>query len=119
MGYIAHHAVLVTVSGYVTKDAGKIRMPDVNSFRASLPPEWAALVVGPVPAVINDYLHFVFLPDGSKEGWDDSDKGDAYREQFAELFSACYEDGSSPFDVALVRYGGDEPHLGHVEDPRA
>jgi len=101
MGYIAHDAVMVTASDYVA-------MPDVEAFRQSLPEEWRPLVIGPVRSVINGYLHFVFLPDGSKEGWGTSDQGDEYRQQFADLFSAGYEDGSSPFDVVKIRYGGDD-----------
>jgi hypothetical protein len=100
MGYIAHDAIMVTVSGHAD-------MPDVEAFRQSLPEEWRPLVVGPVTSVVNDYLHLVFLPDGSKEGWDTSDQGDEYRQRFADLFSAGYEDDSSPFDVVKVRYGGD------------
>ena len=105
MGYIAHDAVIVTISGYILD---RPEMPDVEAFRASLPAEWQALIVGPAQGITNGYLTYAFLPDGSKEGWDTSDKGNEYREQFAALFSLKYEDGSSPFDVALVRFGGDD-----------
>lgn len=110
MGYIAHDAVLVTLSGYVRDGEHKIVMPDIEAFRQSLPEEWRRLVIGPVEAVVNDYWNCAFLPDGSKEGWDTSDQGDEYRERFVALFSAGYEDGSSPFDVVRVkvRYGGDD-----------
>ncbi len=117
MGYIAHHAVLVTVSSYVLKDADL--MPDVDAFRAELPEEWRPLVVGPIPTVINGDVTFVFAPDGSKEGWGTSDDGDMYRQQFAALFAFAYEDGSTPFDVILVRYGGDEPDLAEVTEMNA
>jgi hypothetical protein len=105
MGYIAHDAVLVTVNDYME---GKPGWPDVEAFRRSLPEEWRPLLIGPVRSVTNGYLSFVFLPDGSKEGWDVSDRGDEYRDRFAHLFSAGYEDGSSPFSVVRVRYGGDD-----------
>jgi hypothetical protein len=101
MGYIAHDAVMVTASDYAD-------MPDVEAFRQSLPEEWRPLVIGPIRSVINGYLNFAFLPDGSKEGWDTSDQGDEYRQRFADLFSAGHEDGSSPFNVVKVRYGGDD-----------
>ena len=112
MGYIAHDAVLVTVSSYMTVRPG---MPDVEAFRQSLPEEWRPLIIGPVQSVINGYVSFAFLPDGSKEGWGTSDQGDEYRQRFADLFSARYEDGSSPFDVVNVRYGGDEYDYAHAE----
>lgn len=116
MGYMAHHAVLVTVSEYATDDPDW--MPDVEAFRRSLPEEWRPLVVGPVTSAINGYHCYVaFLPDGSKEGWGTSDDGERYRRQFTDLFAKAHSDGSSPFDVALVRFGGDEPELASVTYP--
>jgi len=109
MGYMAHDAVVVTVAGYAMRgEYGAPRMGDVEAFRESLPEDWRHLVIGPVPGVINDYFSYVFLPDGSKEGWTTSDRGDEYRARFAALFSGCYDDGSSPYDYVEVRYGGDE-----------
>lgn len=116
MGYPRHDTVIVTVNGYVFKDGiADVPAPDIDAFRDSLPEHWRPLGIGPVPSLVNDYVTFVFLPDGSKEGWDTSDDGDAYRKQFIELFSACHGDGSSPFDVVVVhaRYGGDEPGAGY------
>ena len=114
MGYMAHHAVLVHIGGYASNGLAD----DIANFRNSLPPEWQPLVVGPVPTVVNGDFTAVFLPDGSKEGWSTSDEGDDYRRRFVELFASRYEDGSSPHDVALVRFGGDEPDLADVSDPR-
>jgi hypothetical protein len=118
MGYMAHDAVLVTINGYVRRGGGEITMPDVDAFRETLPVKWRPLVIGPVQSVTNDYWSCAFLPDGSKEGWRDSDLGDEYRRQFADLFSAGYEDGSSPFSVAMVRFGGDEPELAAITPVR-
>jgi hypothetical protein len=52
-------------------------------------------------------MTYVFAPDGSKEGWSDSDAVDELRERFISLFSETYEDGSSPFDIVHVRFGRD------------
>ena len=120
MGYIEHRVVIVTVSGYIN-DREHAPRSKVEAFRASLPEEWQRLVIGPVPAVINGYDHYIFLPDGSKEGWEASDRGDEYRRQFEEIFAFRYEDGSSPFDMAEVTYGGDfEMEFGgpRAADPR-
>jgi hypothetical protein len=114
MGYMAHDAVIITISGYVQ---GQGKLPDVEGFRESLPEEWRPLVIGPVQGLVNGYLTCVFLPDGSKEGWDISNRGDEYREQFAALFAFRYEDGSSPFDVVHVRFGGDERYEPKVTGP--
>jgi len=107
MGYIEHAAVIVTVSDYANDDRDLAPGPKVEAFRESLPEEWRALVIGPVRAVVNGYGTYAFLPDGSKEGWRDSDQGDEYRSQFTAIFAFRYEDGSSPFDAVEVRYGGD------------
>jgi len=114
MGYIAHHAVIVTVSGYVLNRDQSPQMPDVEGFRESLPEQFRKLIIGPVESITNGYLHFIFLPDGSKEGWETSDLGDTYREQFIKLFDFKYNDGSSPFDGVEIRYGGDEPDAAYI-----
>lgn len=127
MGYMAHHAVVITIYGYVLQEQYKYRdrspgsihehdpqMPDLEAFRNSLPEHWRPLLVGPIPSVANDYWTVLFAPDGSKEGWDTSDEGDAYRAKLMDLFSGTYEGGSSPFDVVQVRFGGDDPELAQV-----
>src|SRR5215831_12078344 len=116
MGYIAHDAVIVTVSDYVYREEMDPR-PKLEAFRASLPDEWRPLVIGPVHSLTNGYDTYVFLPDGSKEGWDTSDEGDRYRARFLDIFTSRYEDGSSPFDYVALTYGGDfEAEMDH---PRA
>jgi hypothetical protein len=112
MGYTRHDAIIAVCSSYVfTGYSNDIPVPDVEAFRADLPAEWQHLLIGPIDSATNGYQIFVFLPDGSKEGWGTSDDGDLYRERFLQLFSWAYEDGSSPFDVLVVaaRWGGDEP----------
>ena len=55
---------------------------------------------------INDYVTVTMIPDGSKEGWDDSNYGDDLRSQFVnELQKALYKDGSSPWDWIEVSFG--------------
>ncbi len=55
---------------------------------------------------INGYSTIILVPDGSKEGWDDSDKGDSLRGKFiARLREDEWEDGSSPWDWIEVGYG--------------
>lgn len=96
MGYIKHNAVIaVTIEGYE---------PDVEQFRSGLPEEWRPLVVGPIPGVVNGYVSYAFLPDGSKEGWPLSADGDKYRADFMALFD---------IDAIDVGFGGDDD-LTHV-----
>ena len=102
MGRIVHDAIVVT-----TSDCRPDGLPDIDAFRASLPEDFRQLVVGPIPAPLNGYVSYAFLPDGSKEGWGASDEGDTYRAQFAALFSQSYSDGSTHDDAVAIRFGGD------------
>lgn len=48
----------------------------------------------------------VMVPDGSKEGWKESDTGDRVRDDFiSTLEKANYEDGSNPWAWVEVGYG--------------
>lgn len=118
MGYIAHHAVVVHIAGWVTMPSvagDRVQMPDLDAFRAEMPDEMRQLCVGPIPTAVNGDLVACFLPDGSKEGWDTSDLGDLWRQRFIDLFAWEFNDGSSPFDVASIRFGGDDPDLAWLE----
>jgi hypothetical protein len=84
VGYTKHDAVIATVLGMDMPD-------DIDEFRRSLPPEIRRLVIGPFDDPTGDpaghgYATYVFLPDGSKEGWPLSDVADKARERFKELF---------------------------------
>lgn len=126
MGYMAHHALVVHISGYAldkpgsyfTEDSFGVTHESIAAFRESLDEQFRPLLVGPIRAAANGDYVLAFLPDGSKEGWDTSDQGDAIRALLTEMFAFKYEDGSSPFDVVEVRFGGDDPELGYALDPR-
>lgn len=98
MGYIKHHAIIVTGweqdrIGWIIHEASRLKMR----------------VIGPSREVINGYISVLVCPDGSKEGWPDSDSGDNARAQFkAWLNAQRYEDGSSPLEWVEVAYGSDD-----------
>ncbi|MEU8136055.1 hypothetical protein [Streptodolium elevatio] len=96
MGYIKHDAVIVTTAEW--RDGG---LPDIDAFRRSLPEGFRPLVVGPIKAPLNGYVSYAFLPDGSKEYWEDSDLGDVFRAQFVGQFTALSD------NVVAVSFGGD------------
>lgn len=102
MGYMSHDAVVA-----VTADFREGGLPDMDKFRESLPPKMARLVIGPIITDPNAYAVYAFLPDGSKEGWADSDAADEARERFKDLFRFRYDDESTPDDWVHVRFGGD------------
>lgn len=85
VGYTKHDAVIATTLGMDMPD-------DIDEFRRFLPPEIRRLVIGPFDDPTGDpagggYATYMFIPDGSKEGWPLSDAADAARERFKALFA--------------------------------
>lgn len=94
MGYTRHHAIIVT--GF---DAN---VSSVRNFCKDLGATVSELVASP----INRWKSFLVVPDGSKEGWAESDEGDKQRIAIVQyLTSLRYEDGSSLLDWIEVQYG--------------
>ena len=103
MGYIKHQAVIAVV----IDDRG-----DVDQLRRQLAElidepfinrSAEQLLVGPTPSLVNGYVTYALLPDGSKEGWSTSDLGDRARQIFIDHFRAL---GSST-QVIEVSFDGD------------
>lgn len=76
MGYINHHAIIVT-----SFDKKQL------SEALEIAKERDLLVTEIVASKINGYNSFFIAPDGSKEGWSDSDDGDACRGSFINNIS--------------------------------
>lgn len=102
MGYMRHHVIIVTTYGEHAQKAYDAALDVFGATRLS-----------PLCASeLNGYLSFFVVPDGSKEGWKDSDDGDVRRARFKDWFrDQCYEDGSSPYDWCECMYGDDEGEL--------
>lgn len=77
MGYMRHHAIVVT-----TWNVG--RAQKAHAFAEAVGAQ-ASPVMAPV---VNGYVSFFVSPDGSKEGWDDSDAGDEQRKKIVEYLRA-------------------------------
>ena len=104
MGYIAHHAIIVTARS--ESDATK-----AQDFALSL-----SLICSDVePSKINGYHSFMIIPDGSKEGWQASADGDAARASWCKWAREARKQHLY-LDWVLVRFGGDEPDRACVED---
>jgi hypothetical protein len=98
MGYIRHHAIIVsswnTSSIVFVHRQAKEMFPHISEV---------------IPSGINGYMSFFIPPDGSKEGWKDSDDGDKRRRVFIELLNKQrYGDSSSNLDWVEVQYGDDD-----------
>jgi hypothetical protein len=118
MGRVMHHTLIVTAEGPIADQLGLIAA--AGAFKQDLPDDWARLIVGPVRSLKEDYVTWTFLPDGSKEGWPESDAGGRFRQQFADLFAFRYDDGSTPIKVLLVGHGEglSGAEVTEVSDPR-
>jgi hypothetical protein len=98
MGYMRHHAIIVSDHGYGDHIEGALDKARQLGCAVS------ELVASPV----NGLRSFLVAPDGSKEGWAESDLGDERRALFVEyLLAQSYEDGSSPLSWVEVQYGDD------------
>ncbi len=62
---------------------------------------------------MNSYISFLIAPDGSKEGWPDSDTGDAAREHWKAMLRGNDE---IYVDWAHVNFGGDDDHCSTLRD---
>lgn len=85
MGWIRHHGIVVT--SWNDESIEKAHATASGMFTAVTPI---------VESKINGYRTFLVAPDGSKEGWADSELGDAQRDAFIKWMDAqAYEDGSN------------------------
>lgn len=96
MGSISHHAIVVTGSTDNGNWVAKARRK-------------AGAIFPRVSAVTREqnegFESFFIPPDGSKEGWEDSNIGDERREEFKTwLDSTRYEDNSSPLQWVEVQF---------------
>lgn len=73
MGYIRHHTIVVT--GYV-ENLSKAHQLAKEIF--------GSLVSEIIQSNVNGYESFFVAPDGSKEGWEESDNGDKNRQKFID-----------------------------------
>lgn len=101
MGYIKHHAISVT-----SWDSKAIKK--AHRYAKKLFSKRASSVI---KSTSNSWFTFFIAPDGSKEGWPESDKGDNERTEFINwLDSQKYEDDSNVLAFCEFFYGEDNGH---------
>jgi hypothetical protein len=101
MGYMRNHAICVTSSD---KDAlEKAHKYAKDCFTV-------CEVTEITPVAVNGCQSFFIAPDGSKEWWETSDKGNEERLLFEKYLSGelTREYGYCPVDWVEVQYGDDE-----------
>jgi hypothetical protein len=115
MGYRRHHAIIVTGCDYAQS---RTALAAAHKFA-----QRDGGVVSPIVASrLNGYLSFALFPDGSKEGWNNSNEGDAHRAALIEFMDGFrYADGSSPLAWVEVQYGDDDGRtciISHSDEPQ-
>tara|TARA_R110000851_G_scaffold147756_1_gene287757 strand:- start:745 stop:1071 length:327 start_codon:yes stop_codon:yes gene_type:complete len=98
MGYIKHHGIAVTSSiDELTKEA--------HTQAKSIFKERTSEIVN---SETNGYKSFFIAPDGSKEGWEESNSVNDQRETFVKWVSEqAHEDGSNSISFCEFFYGED------------
>lgn len=117
MGYMRHHAIVVTGSDYPAAEAALTAAHDFAERNGG--------TVSPIVASPTNgygYQSFAVFPDGSKEGWEDSDLGDARRAALVKFMDTFrYADGSGPLRWVEVQYGDDNSEtrvVAHSDEPQ-
>ena len=102
MGYMRHNAIIVN------GPASAIDVVHKRVCNIAASHDGVCAVTPLTKTSINFYASFLVAPDGSKEGWEDSGKGDETRDEvIAYLESLRYEDGSTSFKFVEVQFGDD------------
>jgi len=104
MGYMCHHGIVVT--GFI-----EARVKAAHELAAEI----FSHVTEITPAAINGYTSFFVPPDGSKEGWPESDEGDEKRKKFIHALNndePYFESMCHYLDWAEVQYGDDNNQNG-------
>jgi ABC-type sugar transport system substrate-binding protein len=96
MGYMRHDAIVVT-----SWDAKYLTAGIEKAAELGLP------VSGVVKGTTNGYVSFLIAPDGSKEGWAESDRGDEAREKWMDWADDAYKKGVY-LQWVHVSFAGDE-----------
>lgn len=105
MGYMRHHAIVVTTT-YGDLEMARAKAVDLG---CSVSP----VIASPV----NGVASFLVAADGSKDGWPESDDGDRQRVALVDWLRGWeYEDGSGPFAWVEVQYGDENRQTRVIDD---
>ena len=90
MGRMRHHTIVIT-------DWDEATLAEIHATASALECRPSEIV----RSEINGYASFFVPPDGSKEGWQDSERGDWRRARLVEALAA------SACDWVEIEFGGD------------
>lgn len=98
MGYRRHHAIIVT-----SWEPNK--MEEAHNIACDIFPVVSEIT----KTTVNHYMSFFIPPDGSKEGWDESEIGNKRRDKFITwLDKQRWGDGSTCLGWVEIQYEDDD-----------
>lgn len=98
MGYMRHHAIVVTCDTESVEIVRKIATDVFSGWK---------VVSEAASSPMNNYSSFFIAPDGSKEGWSTSEDGDSKRALFIQELRRIEGDRIYA-DWVEVQYGDDD-----------
>lgn len=100
MSDVVHHAIIITSFNQGLLADAHERACEIFPFVSDI-----------LPSIVNNYDSFFIPPDGSKEFWTDSEKGNERRALFINWINEqSYEDGSNCLEFIEVAYGSSIPY---------
>ncbi|WP_409175533.1 hypothetical protein [Brevibacillus fortis] len=106
MGYIKHNAIVVTGAPHAMSQLEMVHNKAQELF--------GSLVSPIIESHWNGFHSFFVAPDGSKEGWKESDDADLHRRKLAAFIDSMkHGDGSASIHYVDVSY--DEEHDVEIE----
>ena len=107
MGWHRHHAIVVTSFNQDSIEWAWDQAHEIFQEGRIAP------ITDITEAGVNDYRSFLIAPDGSKEGWNDSETADIARNVFITwLESKRFEDGSSLLNWVEVEFSNEYEDYG-------
>ncbi len=106
MGYMKHHAIVVThwETGKVKEAHEKATEIFKSRFKKVFGISDGDLVSPIISGVVNSQDSFFIAPDGSKEGWEDSNAGNDARKEFLDWLQNSKDNYC---DYVEIEFGGD------------
>ena len=103
MGYMRHHAIIVTSWDKESITAAHQKAHELFENQNFL--GVISYITEITPEVTNGYRSFLISPDGSKEWWDTSDRGDHIRAKFIQWLVSQKDNWC---EYAEVQFGDEE-----------
>ena len=113
MGYMCHHAIIVTSwdeRSIVAAHKKACELFGDQNFLGRI-----SEITEITPQVINGYMSFLISPDGSKEGWEHSERGHNARNKFIQWLSSQKKNWCQYAEVQFGDEGGDNRLLRSTE----